>query len=659
MTRRSAFAIAAIALVAGRVTAQQPADTVKLKPVVVTADRIPRDPKLVTSSVETLTAAALAAQGRREVPDALRQVPGMAVVESGSFGSQTSVFLRGGESDYTKVLVNGVPLNQPGGSFNFAGLSTDNVERIEVARGPGSVLYGTDAMTGVVQIITRDRSPNGAVTGTVGFMGGSFGTSDWTANVAAGRAGAGMSLAASRFRTEGTLPYNNESDNTVVDARGHLAREGTGDASLSVRWMDQTYHFPTDGGGNLVDQNQYNRDRGPVLALDAGHPFSGRVEGRVLLSERHDDAGYDNEPDGPADTTGAYLVRTDERTVRRAGDLRANIRVGAATVLTLGAVLEHETYDGTSTCMSQFGDCSSPEIVAQRDTRAWYAQGVGDWGGLSFSIGGRFDDNTRFGQILTYRVGVAYRLAGGTRLRAQGGTGFKEPTFYENYATGYVRGNPDLRGERTGSWEAGIEQPLWGDQVALGVTWFDQRFRDMVDYTFAPPDTNDPNYFNVAAATARGLETTLRLRASAIPGLTATVGYTYLHTEVTQPGLDPDPGAVFAAGQPLLRRPQHSGSAVLDYAMGARGGLGFAAVLVGKRVDQDYSVFPSPRVELPAYARVDVSARWLAIGGHLGVPGVALVARVRNLLDAQYEEVRHFPAPRRAVFVGTEVRLGS
>ena len=634
--------------------AQQPGDTVKLKPIVVTADRLPRDPKLVTSSVAVLSAATLTTQGIRQVTDALRDVAGLTMVESGSFGSQTSAFLRGGESDYTKVLINGVPLNQPGGAFNFAGLSTDNVDRIELVRGPGSVLYGTDAMTGVVQIITRDHSVSGAPSGTVGFMGGTFGTTDWTASAATGGAGAGLSIAASRFRTAGTLPFNNETDNTVVDARGHLAREGTGDAALSVRWTDQIYHFPTDGAGNLVDHNQYNRDKGPALALDAGHPFSDRVEARLLLTERHEDSRYDNEPDGPTDTLGAYLVRTAEQTVRRSGDLRTNVRVATATTLTLGVGMEHETYDGTNTCTSQFGDCSSPEIEARRDTRAVYAQGVSDWGGLSVSLGGRYDDNSRFGHVVTTRLGASYRFVGGTRLRAQGGTGFKEPTFYQNFATGFVRGNPDLQGERTRSWEIGVEQSL-GDNVNIDVTWFDQAFRDMVDYTPAPPDTSDPNYFNIAAATARGLEATLRFRSLA-PGLSATLGYTYLHTEVTQSGLDSSAGAAFAAGQPLLRRPAHSGSLMLDYAIGARGGVGVSAVMVGKREDQDFASYPAPRVTLPGYARVDVAGRW-GFGGHAAA-GIELVARLRNVFNAQYEEIRHFPAPGRALLVGTEVRFG-
>src|SRR5712664_2763144 len=134
---------------------QPPQDTVVLKPVVVTATRVPVAADLVASAVTVLRGADLVAQGVRTVADALQTVPGAHVVETGSFGGQTSLFMRGGESDYTKVLLDGVPLNEAGGAIDLAHLTTDNIDRIEIVRGPESVLYGTDAVTGVVQIFTR------------------------------------------------------------------------------------------------------------------------------------------------------------------------------------------------------------------------------------------------------------------------------------------------------------------------------------------------------------------------------------------------------------------------------------------------------------------------------------------------------------------------
>src|SRR6476661_860337 len=156
----------------GGLAAQAP-DTVMLNPVVVTATRFPRSAAGVPAAVTVLRGVDLRAQGIHTVFEALRDVPGAAVVQTGSFGGQTSLFLRGGQSNYVKVLVDGVPVNQPGGSFDFANLTTDNVERIEVVRGPGSVLYGSDAIAGVVQIVTREgRGPPGA---SAAAEGGTYG----------------------------------------------------------------------------------------------------------------------------------------------------------------------------------------------------------------------------------------------------------------------------------------------------------------------------------------------------------------------------------------------------------------------------------------------------------------------------------------------------
>ncbi|HYS21967.1 MAG TPA: TonB-dependent receptor plug domain-containing protein, partial [Gemmatimonadales bacterium] len=154
LPRRFSATLFAIAVPVG-LAAQGRIDTVTVTPIVVTATRLPTPAEAVAPTVTVLQGDALRAQGLVSIADALRAVPGAAVVAAGPFGAQTSLFLRGGESDYVKVLLDGVPVNQPGGAFDWANLTLDNVDRIEVLRGPASVLYGSDAVTGVVQIFTR------------------------------------------------------------------------------------------------------------------------------------------------------------------------------------------------------------------------------------------------------------------------------------------------------------------------------------------------------------------------------------------------------------------------------------------------------------------------------------------------------------------------
>ena len=198
------------------VPAQQ-ADTVTLRPIVVTATRVPVPVDAAASSVTVLTGRELQLRGIRTVAEALRTVPGATVVETGSFGGQTSLFLRGGESDYVKVLVDGVPWNQPGGSFDFADLTTDNVDRVEIVRGPASVLYGSDAVTGVIQIFTRTGQGAPRVTGAA--RAGTYGSVNYEAGLVGDGGRAGYSVTVSQFRSDGLYPYNNEYRNTVEIGR--------------------------------------------------------------------------------------------------------------------------------------------------------------------------------------------------------------------------------------------------------------------------------------------------------------------------------------------------------------------------------------------------------------------------------------------------------
>src|SRR5205823_2522286 len=246
-------------------------------------------------------------------------------------------------------------------------LTTDNVERIEVVRGPASVVYGSDAMTGVVQIFTRDG--RGAPHGSIGLVGGTYGSDALDATLGGGSARAGYSLGMSRFSSNGLYPFNNAYRNQVVSGRLRL-RPGQGsDVALSLRYGDALYHFPTDAIGDTVSNNQHQLDRGPSVGLDLAHAFSARVEGRV--------------------------------------------------------------------------------------TADWHR-----------------DNYQRFGRYATYRAGVSVRIGAGARAIASVGTGFKEPGFYENFATGFVRGNPDLTPEHSHNWEAGLEYAMPGRTVTARATYF-------------------------------------------------------------------------------------------------------------------------------------------------------------------------------------------
>ena len=641
----SAYTLAAVAaaLVFGATVlrAQDTRDTVQLPEIVVTATRLPMPLASTTAAVTILTGEDLRSHGIATVADALRTVSGAAVVETGPLGSATSLFLRGGESNMVRILLDGVPLNAPGGSVDLANLTTDDVERIEIVRGPASVLYGSDAVAGVVQIFTRGG--RGGPRWEAGVRGGTFGTRSADVRLAAAGVRADASLVLSHLGTDGIYAFNNAYRDDVLAASAGVAPDGRTSARLTVRYTGALYHYPTDGSGNVVYKNQLQTGSGVVASLDAGRYVGPRLETRLLLGLTENTGRQDQEPNGPADTLGYYAFWSLDRVSRRSADLRLDWHAAAATVVSAGAAVETEAERSSNASRSQFGP-SAGSLVVSRWDRAYYTEAVADAAKtLSFTAGLRFEDNRAFGTFATWRSGISWH-SGGTRLRAAVGTAFKEPGFLDNYGTGYVTGNPGLRPERSRSWDVGLEQQV-GAGLSLSATWFDQRFRDLIQYTFAPPTPTAPNYYNVAAANAYGLE--LETRAAPLPALDISAHYTYTHTASADSGFD---GATFAQGRRLIRRPTQAASLDVAYRLGGRGSAAVTAQYVGDRDDEDFSTFPGTRVKLPSYVRVDLAGEWTILAR--GASRLAATLKVENLFDTRYEQVFGFPARRRALFVG-------
>ncbi len=642
-----------LALASRPLTAQQPADTVQLAPVVVTPTRRPAPLSRATEATTVVTGAELRLRDLDVVADALRDVPGAAVVRVGSAGGVTSLFLRGGNSNDVKVLVDGVPMNQSGGAFDFADLSTANVDRIEIVRGPASVIYGADAVTGVVQVITRRG--DGPARGSLTAEAGSFGSTVIDASGAGGGAHGGVSAGLRRLDTDGTYPFNSHYRNTTGSVRFDGAPDARTDLSLTGRYSDRAYRFPTDGSGAVIDSNQVTKGRQLVLGLDAGRRLSALWQARVALAVHTGRDEFDDAPDGPADTAGfAFASSRDAFTARRSVDARLIATPGHATAIVAGAMLEGEHERQTSLTTSNFGGGAAAEpdsFDRSRVTRAAYLQASAEAAGrVMLDAGLRLDDNSAFGTFVTARGGAALRF-GSTRLRATLGNAFKAPTFSEiSAASPFEVGNPDLRPERTTSWDAGLEQRVSGGFGTLAATWFDQRFHDLVQYVPAAP--GEPTYRNLAAARAHGLELVAALRRGRV-GLTAQ--YSWISTRVTDAGTGDSP--VFLADAPLIRRPAHSGR--IGLAVGPAPWLRtFANLLViGRRDDVDFRPFPAERVTLPTVVTLELAAEVDLVRARGRSPGVGLRVRVENLFDRRYETVVGFPGRRRALLAGVRAGL--
>jgi vitamin B12 transporter len=649
---------AAIAVLAGlpllALHAQQDSAAVDLPDIVVSESRLPIPANAVTSAVTVVSGAELRQRGLSLVQDALREVPGAAVVQPGSYGAVTSLFVRGGESDYVKVLVDGVPVNEPGGAFDFSSLTLDDVERIEIVRGPASVTYGSDAVTGVVRIITKQG--RGPAHGSAAMEAGTFGSVLGRAD-ASGTAGAlGWSVGGSSSTTAGIYDFNNTFRNSAGTGRLAWRPDGRSDVSLTARYGWNSFHFPTDGAGVPSDSNQFSRGRSLALGLDGGRQLSALVELRGAAALARSRSFFDDTPDGAWDTTGfAYASTREAESTRWNLDGRAIVRPSVRSMLSVGAQFERQLVNAAASYTSNFGGGTStendPPFDASRNDVAAYLEARAEpVTGLVLTTGGRLDHDEAFGDYATWRAGLRVTLPRGFALRGAAGTGFKAPTFAENFANSpFEVGNRDLDPERSRSWEVSLEHDAAEGRLHTAVTWYDQRFRNLIQYLAAAP--GEPTYQNLGAALARGIEAAATGRLSTAVSMGGS--WSWLETRVTDAGASGSPG--FSEGDRLLRRPANLVRFWASASPVARLHLDADVLYTGSRDDVDFGSFPSARVTLPSYAILNAAVNLDLTGKAAGGPQVTLTARGENLLDSDYEVIAGFPGRGRTVMAGVRV----
>jgi vitamin B12 transporter len=632
-------------------------DTARTTPVIVTATRQPLSQGSLPVAVTVITGDQLRARGISTIPDALADVSSGYVAQSGSQGAQTSFFLRGGESKYVKVLIDGVPVNDPGGAFDFGSLTTDNIERIEIVRGPVSVLYGADAVTGVINIMTRRGQASVAeldvrmgtmprdrrINTSTGFGGGNSSTMDATAATRGASGMSAYSLSFGRRLDEGLYETNNYYKSNVVSAAYDVRPAERTLVRLSGRYTDYKFAYPTNGGGDVRDLNAFRTEDKTALGVVIERQTSRADRIALLLNLSESDGATDDQ----ADTTGGSTYISLERTRRRGAEVRGQTILLQDVALTLGVQLEQQDQRTQFQSDGPFGPFNG-RFAASRSNSASYAEIVASpTSEVTITVGLRGDANEQFGTFGTGRGGFSWRPTRATRLRATVGTAFREPTFAENYSTGFVTGNPDLEPERTRSIDAGLDHELFDGRVQASVSAFAQRFKNMIDY--------DPgaaacgfSYCNVAEATANGVEVEVSGRVAG--PLSASTAATFLKTRVVEPGFDVSSGGLYRDGESLIRRPERKITAELAYR--GRGPLSASlrALAVGVRSDRDFRPFPAAPKVLPSYERFDVSAEYVVPVRHAKRTAVTL--RIANLTNAYYENVFNFLAPRRTITLG-------
>ena len=626
-------------------------DTARVAPLIISATRTPLTQGNLPVAVTLITGDELRERGIATVAEALTRVTSAYVARAGSHGATTSLFLRGGESKYVKVLVDGVPANDPGGTFDFASLTTDNVERIEIVRGPASVIHGADAVSGVVHVITRrGAAPRTEVELRAGVAPrertdatrdpGALRTLDGSVALTGAAGGGTWSLAVGRQQSTGLYDVNNDYQNSVLSARFGLRATDDTDVRLTLRYHDYRYNYPTNGGGTPVDTNAFRLDDRIIIGTEVDRRLTPAVRAVLALGASVNEGGTTDEMDGAG---GSSFVSQD-RTRRRNAELRVHALAGPAA-LTLGAQVEQQDQRSQFQSESPFGLFTSRFAAARRNLGAYAEAAVTPVATLTATVGARIDDNQQFGSFGTARAGLSWRPAAATRVRLTAGNAFREPSFFENFSTGFVTGNPGLRPERAFALDGGVDQDLMGGRGSFSLTAFDQRFRDMIDYT-GSTEACGFSYCNVAKASSRGVEVETAWRI--IGPWHASAGATLLRTEVQEPGFDSSSAGLYREGESLIRRPGRTVNAEVEY-RGAGVRASARLLAVGARADRDFTAFPATPVTLAAYERVDLAAEYdLAAGPRTPT----LSARVENAMNVRYENVYNFLTPRRTVVVG-------
>ena len=620
--------------------------------VVVSATRGPLPDEASGTTSESFSAIDLDSIQPVSSGEFLRFVPGAVINAAGRRGGISSLFVRGGDSRYNKVIVDGVPVNDPGGTFDFGVLPLQQADRVEFLRGAQSALYGSDAMTSVLQVWTRSgvtRRPELRL----GADGGTFETSHGY-----------LSLAGSR----GPFDYNAFADQFVSNGQGPNDEYANSLQGANVG-------FQLAPGAALRFRTRHSNSR-------SGVPSEWDFNGQALMPPDLDQRARQNNFQASAELTLTGPSRWQHRFtgfeynhVRsnvddvteplRASPLFGNIDFPFHSFVDINrAGFEYQgDYLERSWARSTFGyqfedengfvgDLTSPPLShGLRLNHAVYAEQVLQFKRLSVVAGARFVHNDSFGNKAVPRVALAYQvlrggdILSGTRPRFSYATGIKEPRLEESFASGpFILPNPNLKAEQNRAFEAGFDQKFWTGKFTLTATYFNNLFTHQIDFATLP-NSFVGHYVNVNESIAHGAELALHGRMS--NRLAFDAAYNYTSTQILKEPFAFDP--LLFPGQPLLRRPRHSGSMLLTYT-GARLGGSLGLTAIGRRPDSDFLGFGVDHAA--GYARVDLGA-WYAINSR-----VTAYANVENALNDHYNEVVGYPALRANFRAGMRFRLG-
>ena len=617
--------------------AQAPEPT--LPPVFVTSTRTETPLPQVTTSASVVTTKDIKDQQAEMVLETLRRLPGLDVVQSGSNGTSASVFIRGSESDHVLVLIDGVEVNSTTlGAFNFAHLTTDNIERVEVLRGSGGTLSGSQAIGGVINIITKKGQ--GPLEAGLSLEGGNGWTNRQLLSLRGAAGKLGYSFTASRLASDGFRSVNDDYRNLTASAR--LDYQVTEDASLKGIFQ----FIKTDVG--LFNNNNFASQPDPN-AREANTQYLSKLEWvqKILPNWDYRISGsmFKEHIKDSDDIDGCVFFGfpCDSRTRDRfrpqidTGELQTNYRFEDWGTTTFGVEYKRRSADtsgGIDKAIRNLGYYLQEQLQFL-DQRLIMIPGI------------RLDDNQSFGTAWTPSFSVAYLFREtGTKLKASYATGFKAPTLNELFfPAGFgcpAFGNPNLKPEKSWELDAGVEQDVLSDRVKLGLTYFHREVTDLIE---GRPIPGDPfgcfRAENVGTARFDGVEWTLAIKL--LTSLTINANYTYLDWDT--------------ADGKLPRRSRNRGNVTLNY-LYDKWNVNLGANFVGRR-DDFRAASPFGDITKPGYVIFNLASYYTLPWRMPAVKDLTLIGKIENLFNRKYEEVDGFRARPLNFLLGVRATFGS
>lgn len=580
----------------------------ELPAVVVTAGRVAEDPARISAAVTVIDEEEIEKAQVTTVSELLRRQAGISIVSNGGPGKTTSLFMRGGNNGHTLVLVDGVRVGSvTTGAFDWSLMSPEDIERIEIVRGPQSSLYGADAMSGVIQIITK-RGKGKTTVKLRGEAGGMSSSSGHLQLSGATETGVSYALNAAGQRTDGVSVAAN---GTETDPFRQLQFSGRiesplGNGTLELTARHSRSRNGLDGGWVLADILNWNSDSmQSVYSIKASYPLLENWESSLQLSRSQDDVrGVDP---GNANNNSDIHTRITQLNWQ-------NIVEIADVSLLFG--FDHHTDKATNP-------------LAPINKRLYQNAGFASvaWHGelIDLNASGRYDRNSAFANRATWHVGGALRPVAGLKLAANYGTAFKAPSINDLYWP--AAGNPNLKPESSKGWDAAISYERDSDTLAyaLSATWFDQRYKDLIAWAPIAPGSWTWIPSNVNTATTRGLELSTRIDYA---GVYVAASWNYLRAKDS------------SNGTWLARRPKESANLLAGFDLGPLNVEGNLSI-VGPRFSS-----PNNARYMKGYRKSDLRARY-RINEML-----ELTTRLDNVENKSYEEASGYGVPGRVWYAG-------